>query len=221
MLRYFKTRSKEEYEDYENWDTWNTQQAYSWEEIEEGFQVEPTSPFTLRALILMSAALLYGFVLLLGIFTTDFHNGRGYIVSSELRQERAYIESLNSYYEVLLRTPDAIVHLEGSVENKIEVQYQLTQLSDTIRTMTQKEKGRKDVPDAYRAYQGYLVQLADLEMAYLTELTAYYQDQNQERIPRLQELQVGIVQTIQNAQVQMDDIRERLKRNQQKQEVTW
>lgn len=222
----FKTRPQEE--DF-SWETWDVEDDPSidptfpstaepwegyWEEDEQG--EEPG--VTVRALLITVVLILYAAYLGLGVFTTDYQDGRGYVVPVSLRAERTYIEQLTPFYEVTTRAVEAVGHLEANTTNSIDLQYQLQQLEETIRQLQLEEKGRTKIPAVYGAYQNYLLQLADAEVAYIQAKIAYHQDKNATRIPAMQESKAQLQYTIEQARSQMEEIKERLVRNMESKE---
>ncbi|MBL4952135.1 hypothetical protein JK635_07910 [Neobacillus sp. YIM B02564] len=157
---------------------------------------------------------MYAGFLVLGIFTTDYKDGKAYVVNADVRQERAYIDRLTPFYNVVINTPDAVESLENNTSNSIDLIYKLTKLKDAISSM-QKEIKTTKAPEVYTAYQQYLIELSDEETALLQSVIAYHQDPNQDRMPEIQEQLDNVHDGIQNVKNQMNDIQKRLIRNQQ------
>lgn len=220
----FKSRSKDEWEEWEietyqeerhegnDWDNSN-QDGYNPYWQEEIIQTEKGEGFSFRSIIITLGVFLYIIFLTIGGLTTDYHNGRGYVVSETIRVERAYVENVSPFYEVLQRSPERIYQLESSIENPIDLQYQLTQLSQQILALKEQEKKRQGVPAPYQAFHQYLYTLADKEITYIQDLVAYYQDKRQERIPALQGQFNDILYVKEQAKEQMEAINERINSN--------
>lgn len=162
--------------------------------------------------ILIFVLLLYIAFVSVGTLTTDYANGRGYIVSKELREERAYIKEITPYYEVLIKTPELIEELEKSTSNTIDLQFKLGQLRQTLYNLLENTKKEKP-PLLYQPYLNFLNTLTDKELSFLQEKIVYHQDKKEDRIPEMKAQKQEILYLIDQAKAQMDSIQERLHSN--------
>jgi len=216
----FKTKTKEEeYEEGYEWEQsgeseeyWEAESGGGWYYYEEEEEESPRG-ISVKAFVLALAGVLYLSFLAIGIFSTDFAGGRGYIVPAELRKERAYVAELRPYYEVLVRVPEAAETLEKSEKNPIDLQYKLQQLQKAVSNFKLASQ-RMTPPAPYAAYQEYLVSLANKEFAWLSDKIAYHQDGKEERLRAIGETKQDILYQIEQAKRQMAAIEERLVSNQ-------
>lgn len=205
---------KEDYDDYEDYEDFNQYDDYSDYDDETLQEIENKAKRkSLSVVIIFSFVAFWAIVLVLGAFTTDFENGKAYVVDIELREEREYLEYVMPYYETLMAVPAEVEKYKAESESLTVFQNSMIELNTIIVNFENNEQGIEEVPTSMQQFHQQILDTSMLARNYINAEVEYKQNENTSTYKNVVKASNEYLASLEILEEQMIDLQEYVERN--------
>lgn len=202
---------KEEYDEYEDFNQYDNYSDYDDETLQE--IEEKAKRKSLAVVIIFSFVAFWAIVLTLGAFTTDFENGKAYVVDIELREEREYLEYVMPYYETLMAVPAEVEKYKAESESLTVFQNSMIELNTIIVNFENNEQGIEEVPTSMQQFHQQILDTSMLARNYINAEVEYKQNENTSTYKNVAKTLNEYLASLEILEEQMIDLQEYVERN--------